>query len=269
MESFEAVVAAALEAENYVVSGPITIKWFSPGQAKVKGQQPNRLEIDLVAARGDRLVLATVKSFFGSGGVYPKDVMGEGRGASGYTMINDRKKRTELITLAAEKFGYAVKDVEVRLYAGKFAGLTGEQEIREWASKQILGGGPLQVVNALQLSQIINALAQESHYQNNVAIAFAKTQIEAELIKSREQKVLAKELKASTPKVSASGKKYMTMREAETLMPIGSVVKSTNDGFQGIVIGYTQQQSAHPYVTVHNRETGVAKRRVVHSLRKI
>jgi hypothetical protein len=61
----------------------------------------------------------------------------------------------------------------------------------------------------------------------------------------------------------------MTMREAEQLLPIGSIVKSTNDGFQGIVIGYTQQQSAHPYVTVHNRETGVAKRRVVHSLKLI
>ena len=269
MESFEAVVAAALEAENYVVSGPITIKWFSPGQPKVKGQQPNRLEIDLVAARGDRLVLATVKSFFGSGGVYPNDVMGKGRGASGYTMINDKKKRTELIALAAEKFGYQVKEVEVRLYAGKYAGLSGEQEIREWASKQILGGGPLQVVNALQLSQVINALAQESHYQNNVAIAFAKTQIEAELIKAREQKALQKEARAVTPKVSSKGEKYMTMREAEQLLPIGSIVKSTNDGFQGIVIGYTQQQSAHPYVTVHNRETGVAKRRVVHSLKLI
>jgi hypothetical protein len=269
MESFEAVVAAALEAENYVVSGPITIKWFSPGQPKTKGQQPNRLEIDLVAARGDRLVLATVKSFFGSGGVSSKDVIGTGRNASGYTMINDKKKRTELIALAAEKFGYQVKDVEVRLYAGKYAGLSGEQEIREWASKQLLGGGPLQVVNALQLSQVINALAQESHYQNNVAIAFAKTQIEAQLIKTREQKALQKEAKAVTPKVNSKGNKYMTMREAEQLLPIGSIVKSTNDGFQGIVIGYTQQQSAHPYVTVHNRETGVAKRRVVHSLKLI
>ena len=266
MESFEAVVAAALEAENYVVSGPITIKWFSEGEPKVKGQQPNRLEIDLVAARGDRLVLATVKSFFGSGGVYPKDVIGKGRGASGYTMINDVKKRTELIELAAEKFGYKVKDVEVRLYAGKYAGLQGEQIIREWASKQILGGGPLQVVNALQLSQVLNALAQESHYQNNVAIAFAKTQIEAQLIQARDAKALAKEAKAKTPKPSSKGTEYMSMRDAESLFPIGSNVKSTNDGFEGIVIGYTQQQSAHPYITVHNRETGVAKRRVVHSL---
>jgi len=270
MESFEAVVAAALEAENYVVSGPITIKWFSKGEPKVKGQQPNRLEIDLVAARGDRLVLATVKSFFGSGGVYAQDVLGKGRGASGYTMINDVKKRAELIELAAEKFGYKVKDVEVRLYAGKYAGLNGENEIREWASKQILGGGPLQVVNALQLSQVINALAQESHYQNNVAIAFAKTQIEAQLIQAREDKANAKALaKAKTPKPSSKGTEYMSMRDAENLLPIGSHVKSTKDGFEGIVIGYTQQQSAHPYITVHNRETGVAKRRVVHSIKLV
>jgi hypothetical protein len=269
MESFEAVVAAALEAESYVVSGPITIKWFSKGEPQVKGQQPNRLEIDLVAARGDRLVLATVKSFFGSGGVYPQDVIGKGRGATGYTMINDVKKRSELIELAAEKFGYKVRDVEVRLYAGKYSGLTGEQEIRDWAAKQILGGGPLQVVNALQLTKVINALAQESHYQNDVAIAFAKTLIEAQLIQARDEKAIAKEAKTKTPKPSSKGIVDMSMRDAETLFPIGSRVKSTKDGFEGIVIGYTQQQSAHPYITVYNRETGVAKRRVVHSIKLV
>jgi hypothetical protein len=193
----------------------------------------------------------------------------EGRNKYSFLFINNKKKRTELIALAAEKFGYQVKDVEVRLYAGKYAGLTGEKEIREWASKQILGGGPLQVVNALQLSQVINALAQESHYQNNVAIAFAKTQIEAQLIQARDAKAQAKEAKAKTPKPSSKGTEYMSMRDAEALFPIGSHVKSTKDGFEGIVIGYTQQQSAHPYVTVHNRETGVAKRRVVHSIKLV
>lgn len=267
MESFEAVVATALEAENYVVTGPITIKWFSPGHPKEKGEQPNRLEIDLVAARGDRLVLATVKSFFGSGGVFPKDVMGTGRGASGYTMINDVKKRAELIELVAEKYGYKVSEVEVRLYAGKFAGVQGEQIIRDWASKQELGGGVLQIVNALQLSKVIFALARESHYQNNVAIAFAKTQLEAELIQSREDKASSKETKSKPVKSSSAGKTFMTLLEAERLFPLGSKAQSTKDGFTGIVIGYTQQHSAQPYVTIYDGITGVSKRRVVHSLK--
>ncbi len=269
MESFEAVVATALEAENYVVAGPITIKWFSPGHPKNKGEQPNRLEIDLVAARGDRLVLATIKSFFGSGGVFPKDVMGTGRGASGYTMINDKKKRAELIELVAAKYGYEVKDVEVRLYAGKFAGVQGEQIIRDWASKQVLGGGVLQVVNALQLSKVIFALAKESHYQNNVAIAFAKTQLEAELIQAREDKAKLKELKSEPAKPSSAAKTLMTLRETESLFPLGSKATSTKDGFTGIVIGYTQQHSAQPYVTVYDGTTGISKRRVTHSLKKV
>jgi hypothetical protein len=269
MESFEAVVATALEAENYVVTGPITIKWFSKGHPKKKGEQPNRLEIDLVAARGDRLVLATVKSFFGSGGVFPKDVMGTGRGASGYTMINDVKKRAELIELVAAKYGYEVKDVEVRLYAGKFAGLKGEQMIRDWASKQELGGGVLQVVNALQLSKVIFALAKESHYQNNVAIAFAKTQLEAELIQAREDKAKPKEIESEPAKSSKSGKTIMTMREAERLFPLGSKAQSTSDGFTGIVIGYTQQHSAQPYITIYDGTADISKRRVVHSLKLV
>jgi hypothetical protein len=267
MESFEAVVATALEAENYVVAGPITIKWFSEGHPKKKGEQPNRLEIDLVAARGDRLVLATVKSFFGSGGVFPKDVMGTGRGASGYTMINDKKKRAELIELVAAKYGYDVKDIEVRLYAGKFAGAQGEQAIRDWAAEQQLGGGVLQVVNALQLSKVIFALAKESHYQNNVAIAFAKTQLEAELIEAKELKARSKEDQSKPAKPSNSGKSIKTIRDAERLFPLGSKAKSTRDGFTGIVIGYTQQHSSQPYVTIYDGVTDVSKRRVVHSLK--
>jgi hypothetical protein len=269
MESFEEVVATALEAENYVVTGPITIKWFSPGHPKKKGEQPNRLEIDLVAARGDRLVLATVKSFFGSGGVFPNDVMGTGRGASGYTMINDKKKRAELIERVADKYGYEVKDVEVRLYAGKFAGVQGEQIIRDWASKQVLGGGVLQVVNALQLSKVIFALAKESHYQNKVAIAFAKTQIEAELIQSREDKAKLREAKIVKAKPSTAGKTVMTARQAEELFPLGSKAESTRDGFSGIVIGYTQQHSSQPYVTIYDSEKDISKRRVVHSLKRV
>jgi hypothetical protein len=269
MESFEEVVATALEKENYVVTGPITIKWFSKGHPKAKGEQPNRLEIDLVAARGDRLVLATVKSFFGSGGVFAKDVMGTGRGASGYTMINDKKKRAELIKLVAEKYGYEVKDVEVRLYAGKFAGVQGEQMIRDWASKQQLGGGVLQVVNALQLSTVIFALAKESHYQNKVAIAFAKTQLEAELIQAREDKAKSKEMKSVSAKSSTAGKSSNTIREAEELFPLGSKAKSTKDGFSGIVIGYTQQHSAQPYVTIYDAATDISKRRVLHSLKRV
>jgi hypothetical protein len=269
MESFEEVVATALEYEKYVVNGPITIKWFSPGHPKEKGEQPNRLEIDLVAARGDRLVLATVKSFFGSGGVAAKDVIGTGRDASGYTMINDKKKRAELIELVAEKYGYEVKDVEVRLYAGKFAGVKGEQNIRDWASKQEMGGGVLQVVNALQLSKVIFALAKESHYQNKVAIAFAKTQLEAEQIQLREDKAKAKEAKSVPAKSSNAGKTIMTTRQAEELFPLGSKAKSTRDGFSGIVIGYTQQHSSQPYVTLYDSEADISKRRVVHSLKRV
>ncbi len=184
-------------------------------------------------------------------------------------MINDKKKRAELIELVAEKYGYDVKDVEVRLYAGKFAGKTGEQLIRDWASKQILGGYELQVVNALQLSTVIEALAKETHYQNNIAVAFAKTQFEAALIRAREEKESPKKNKSEQKKPSRSSKTKPSTREVEVLFPLGSKVKSTSDGFTGIVIGYTQQHSSQPYVTILNGETEVSKRRVWHSLKLI
>lgn len=79
MESFESVVALVLEAEGFVVSGavkfPVTRRTV---KAMHKEVQTHGYEVDLVAARADVLVLATVKSFFGSRGVAAEDVAGGG-----------------------------------------------------------------------------------------------------------------------------------------------------------------------------------------------
>ena len=67
MEAFESFVAIALEVEDFVVSEAVKF----PVQKLTKKvayeeSQTHGFEVDLVAARADRLVLATVKSFFGS-----------------------------------------------------------------------------------------------------------------------------------------------------------------------------------------------------------
>jgi len=70
MEAFESFVAVALEADGYVVSPavkfPVRMK---TKKAAYEELQTHGYEVDLVAARADSLILATVKSFFGSAGV--------------------------------------------------------------------------------------------------------------------------------------------------------------------------------------------------------
>ena len=66
MESFEQFVAVAMEAEGFVVSKAVKF----PVQRKTRKAshpevQTHGYEVDLIGARSNRLVLATVKSFFG------------------------------------------------------------------------------------------------------------------------------------------------------------------------------------------------------------
>lgn len=77
VESFEQFVAVALEYEGLVVSE--AVKFPVQRITEKRGyeeRQTHGYEVDLIGARADRLVLATVKSFLGSRGVVSEHVMG-------------------------------------------------------------------------------------------------------------------------------------------------------------------------------------------------
>src|SRR6266516_1780005 len=100
MEAFESFVALTLEAEGLVVSEavkfPVTRQTAKAAYAET---QTHGFEVDLVAARADRLVLATVKSFFGSRGVVADAVMGwsEQRFTRLYALLNDPVVRDAVV----------------------------------------------------------------------------------------------------------------------------------------------------------------------------
>jgi hypothetical protein len=76
VEAFESFVAVALEAEGFVVSGGVKFRVKLPTRkAAYTEEQTHGYEVDLVGARADRLVLASVKSAFGSRGVVAEHVM--------------------------------------------------------------------------------------------------------------------------------------------------------------------------------------------------
>lgn len=127
MESFEQLCKVALEAEGFVVTG--NVKFFARRQTKKAAYdefQEHGYEVDLVGARADRLVLASVKSYFGSRGVNRQSFVGLADPAkrtdySGYRILNDAALKREVVNAAFARYGYEDAQVEMRLYAGKFA----------------------------------------------------------------------------------------------------------------------------------------------------
>ena len=148
MEAFESFVAVALEEDDFVVSGGVKFRVKLPTRkAAYTEEQTHGYEVDLVGARADRLVLASVKSAFGSRGVVAEHVTGETSNQAAsrrYWLLNDKVVRSRVVAEAAKRYGYPINQVQLRLYVGRFSGRKAgahEQRVRAWAAKQRVGGG--------------------------------------------------------------------------------------------------------------------------------
>ncbi len=181
MESFEQFVAVAMEAEGFVVSKAVKF----PVQRKTRKAshpevQTHGYEVDLIGARSNRLVLATVKSFFGSRGVAAEHVIGDGgspRSRRLYSLLNDPQIRDSVVCAAAQRYGYSKDQVGLRLYVGKFAAPKKghhETRIREWAETQIVGGGPIEIRALADIVQQVRAAAASKTYQDNPVLVTIK-----------------------------------------------------------------------------------------------
>ncbi|MBU3995408.1 MAG: hypothetical protein KKF42_06470 [Actinobacteria bacterium] len=177
MEAFEQFVALAMETEGLVVSGPLKfpIRRLTRKQ-NYKEWQTHGYEVDLVGANRDRLVLATVKSFFGSRGVVADHVTGERGNTKWYLMLNQPEIRDSIVEGACERFHYSPEQVEVRLYVGKFAGGDHEQRIRDWAKTQhhCESGQPLAVVGADEVVEKVREVARSKQYRDHPVLATLK-----------------------------------------------------------------------------------------------
>jgi hypothetical protein len=181
MESFEQFVAVAMEAEGLIVSEAVKFPVRRQTRKVLHDEvQTHGYEVDLVGARADRLVLATVKSFLGSRGVVAEHVMGTGgdhRFRNLYLLLNDPVIRSGVVSSAAERYGYGEDQVRVRLYVGRFAAPvkhTHEPAIRAWASTQIVGGGPIEVYGLPDVIQVVRKVAGSKTYRDNPVLVTMK-----------------------------------------------------------------------------------------------
>lgn len=189
MEAFESFVALAMEAEGLVVSEAVKfpVRLRTARQA-YEEHQTHGFEVDLIGARADRLVLATVKSFLGSRGVVAEQVAGtSGKPADRiYALLNNPEVRGGVIAGACDRYGYTVDQVEVRLYVGKFAGpKTGDHEraIRQWCGDQVAGSGPIAVYSLDSVSAVARELARSKTYRDNAALMTVKVLDAAGMLK--------------------------------------------------------------------------------------
>ena len=186
MEAFESFVAVALEADGFVVSSGVKfpVKILT-GKAARDEFQTHGFEVDLVAARSDKLILATVKSFFGSRGVAAEHVLGESPRSAAvkrYAILNDRDVRTKVVSLAARHYGYRTSQVELRFYVGRFAGRGSgghEARIRAWAKTQRVGSGSIKVVALKEVVDKVVEVAQSTQYIDNPVLVALKVLAEA------------------------------------------------------------------------------------------
>lgn len=190
MEAFEQFVALALEQEDLVVSEAIKF----PVQRRTRKtshaeMQTHYYEVDLVGARRDKLVLASVKSFLGSRGVAADHVLGlhpDQKLKSRYALLNDPVIREGIVVGACQRFGYAVEQIELRLYVGRFAGSKSgldEGRIRAWCSSTVVGGGPIAVVGLDEVATIVRRAASSSTYRDNAALMAVKVMDAAGLLR--------------------------------------------------------------------------------------
>ncbi|MGN6557059.1 MAG: hypothetical protein ACTHLH_03505 [Solirubrobacterales bacterium] len=163
MESFEQVCRVALEAEGYAVSG--NVKFFVRRKTKKESReefQTHGYEVDLVGAKAGSLVLAEVKSFFGSTGVSTAGFLGlagaEGKAsrASLFKLFNDKDLRAKVLAEARKRYGYRSDEIEMRLYVGRF------RKGHEEAIRKHLAGFRRPSVRVIGLNDIVGRLLEQA-----------------------------------------------------------------------------------------------------------
>jgi hypothetical protein len=81
-----------------------------------------------------------------------------------YALLNDVELRSSVVRQAAKRYGYSVRQIELCLFVGRFAGPTkGEHErrVREWCGSQRSGAGSIKVYSlADTVDTVVNAAAK-------------------------------------------------------------------------------------------------------------
>lgn len=102
--------------------------------------------------------------------------------------MNNKEIRSQVVTDAAARYGYKTDQVQLRLYVGRFAAPTrGSREaaIREWASHQRVGVGPIEVYGLDDVVGMVRDAAEHRQYRNDPVLVTMKVLQAAGQLKPR------------------------------------------------------------------------------------
>ena len=191
MEAFEQFVAVYLEQQDFVVSSAVKFPFTrQTGRQDHVEFQTHGYEVDLIAARADHLILATVKSFLGSRGVVADHVIGSSNNIAAnkrYVILNDREIRKSIVRQAAKRYGYSLDQVQLGLYVGRFSGPSKgehEQRVRDWCLRQRIGVGPIEVFSLTDMVEtVVHAATDAKQYRDNAILVTMRLLNAANLLK--------------------------------------------------------------------------------------
>ena len=179
MEAFEHIVKLSFEQAGYSVTSNVKFPVRRRTQkAGDKEKQTHGYEIDLVAARHNSLLLASCKSFLGSGGVGRQGFRGiadrkKRANYNGYKIFNDTRLRTAIMKLARKRYGYPIRQIQFALCVGRFR--NGEEQIvRDHLSGIRAGAGPVKVIGLNEVLPQVIHMADSKTYQNDPVIMTIK-----------------------------------------------------------------------------------------------
>lgn len=84
--------------------------------------------------------------------------------------------------MASKCYGYPPRQIELRVYAGRFAGRRGgehRRRIEEWTENQRVGAGPIKVIGLQEVVAKVRAAASRKQYRDNPALVAVKVLAEA------------------------------------------------------------------------------------------
>lgn len=188
MEAFEQLVKVYLEHEGYVVT--TNVKFAARRKTKKTAYdeyQTHMYEIDVVGARQGSLVLGSVKSFLGSGGVDRQGFRGiadESKTCwfNHYAVFNDPDLRDQILAGAAERFGYPLRQTVLKLFVGRFRP-NDKVDVTRHLSAIEVGAGPIEVVDIHAIMKGLIEASRSKTYYNEPVIMTIKALKEAKLLK--------------------------------------------------------------------------------------
>ena len=174
MEAFEHIVKVFLESQGYVVTTNVKfpVKRRTK-KANYEEYQTHGYEVDIVGAKSNSLLLGSVKSFFGSGGV----------SRQGFKEIADTSKKTHfdqhkifnaleirdgILKGASSKYGYPREQIQLCLFVGRFS-FEEEQIITNYLKEK-----HVKVYNLKMIVEGLLKAAKPSTYINDPVVTTIK-----------------------------------------------------------------------------------------------